>query len=84
MGTELADGVATGSASGREWRTPPLWGLGLLPIVNGDVGLMHDGRARTPEEAVLWHGGEGARARDRFTALPARKRAALMKYLASL
>jgi CxxC motif-containing protein (DUF1111 family) len=84
MGPELADEVAEGRASGREWRTPPLWGLGLLPIVSGNPGLMHDGRARNPEEAILWHGGEAAPARDRFVALPPAARSALLQFLGSL
>ena len=84
MGPQLADSVGEGLASGREWRTPPLWGLGLLPTVSGHAGLLHDGRARSPEEAILWHGGEGDRARERFVALPRESRAAVVEFLASL
>jgi CxxC motif-containing protein (DUF1111 family) len=84
MGPQLADGVPEGSATGSEWRTPPLWGVGLLPVVNGEMRLLHDGRARSPEEAILWHGGEAAAARDRFVALPRTKREALTTFLATL
>jgi CxxC motif-containing protein (DUF1111 family) len=84
MGPRLADEVGEGLASGSEWRTPPLWGLGLLRTVNGPVGLLHDGRARSPEEAILWHGGEAERSRERFMALPRVKRAALLEFLATL
>ena len=84
MGAPLADEIAEGAASGGEWRTPPLWGLGLLPTVSGPVGLMHDGRARSAEEAILWHGGEADRSRQRFMALPKAKRAALLEFLSTL
>ncbi|MEZ5292442.1 MAG: di-heme oxidoredictase family protein [Vicinamibacterales bacterium] len=81
MGPGLADGVAEGRAAGSEWRTPPLWGLGLLAIVSGDARLLHDGRARSPEEAVRWHGGEAAGARRRFLASSRADRDALMAFL---
>jgi CxxC motif-containing protein (DUF1111 family) len=84
MGSELADDVAEGAASGSEWRTPPLWGLGLLATVGGAAGLLHDGRARTVEEAILWHGGESAGARERFRRLPRQQRASLLAFLDSL
>jgi CxxC motif-containing protein (DUF1111 family) len=84
MGPGLADGVAEGIATGREWRTPPLWGLGLLPVVSGEVGLLHDGRARSVEEAILWHAGEADRARERFMALPRPARAALIAFVGTL
>jgi CxxC motif-containing protein (DUF1111 family) len=84
MGPNLADGVPEATAEGREWRTPPLWGLGLIPIVNGEMRLLHDGRARSPEEAILWHAGEAAAARHRFTTLPRAKRDALMTFLGTL
>jgi len=63
---------------------PPLWGLGLLPIVSSPVGLMHDGRARSAEEAILWHGGEADGSRQRFMALPRTKREALLQFLSTL
>jgi CxxC motif-containing protein (DUF1111 family) len=84
MGEGLADGRRDGDASGREWRTPPLWGIGLVPTVNGHSRYLHDGRARSIEEAVLWHGGEAQRARDAFVAMPAEERRALLAFLASL
>jgi CxxC motif-containing protein (DUF1111 family) len=84
MGPQLADAVSEGLASGSEWRTPPLWGLGLLPTVGGQSGLLHDGRARSPEEAILWHGGEAERARERFKHLPRERRTALLEFLKSL
>ena len=58
MGEALADGRPDFEAGGNEWRTPPLWGIGLLEKVNGHTRLLHDGRARNVEEAILWHGGE--------------------------
>ena len=84
MGPGLADGLPAGSATGAEWRTPPLWGLGLTERVSGHRQYLHDGRARSPTEAILWHGGEGQAARDRFAAMPAPDRAALLAYLESL
>ena len=84
MGEGLADGQQVGDASGNEWRTPPLWGIGLTQTVNGHTFFLHDGRARNLTEAILWHGGEGQSARDRFAALPASDRDALVKFLESL
>jgi CxxC motif-containing protein (DUF1111 family) len=84
MGDGLADDRRDGDASGREWRTPPLWGLGLVPTVNGHSRYLHDGRARSLEEAVLWHGGEAQRSRDAFAAMEAADRAALLAFLGSL
>jgi CxxC motif-containing protein (DUF1111 family) len=84
MGEGLADGQAVGVATGREWRTPPLWGIGLTKTVNGHTFFLHDGRARTLAEAILWHGGEGQAARDRFAALEKQDRDALLTFLESL
>lgn len=84
MGEGLADDRRDGAASGREWRTPPLWGIGRLEDVNGHTRLLHDGRARSIEEAIHWHGGEAQRARDAFAGLPAAERAALLAFLQSL
>ncbi len=84
MGEGLADHRSDGDATGREWRTPPLWGIGLLETVNGDVHYLHDGRARTLEEAVLWHSGEAQDACDKFAAMSAEDRAALIAFLESL
>lgn len=84
MGPDLADGRADFAASGNEWRTPPLWGLGLQHAVNGHTRLLHDGRARDANEAILWHGGEAERARDAYRSLAKIKREALLAYLNSL
>jgi CxxC motif-containing protein (DUF1111 family) len=84
MGEGLADALPTGDASGREWKTPPLWGLGLVPDVNGHTRYLHDGRARSFEEAVLWHGGEAEAAREAFMALPSDDRDALIRFLEDL
>lgn len=84
MGPELADGRPDFEATGSEWRTPPLWGLGLVPEVNGHDRLLHDGRARGVAEAILWHGGEGEAARERFKALSARERDDLVAFVNSL
>ncbi|MDX8532718.1 di-heme oxidoredictase family protein [Mesorhizobium sp. VK25A] len=84
MGEGLADGQRVGEASGSEWRTPPLWGIGLTATVNGNSFYLHDGRARTLAEAILWHGGEGLKARDRFARAAAADRDALIKFLESL
>jgi CxxC motif-containing protein (DUF1111 family) len=84
LGEGLADDRRDGEASGREWRTPPLWGLGLLKVVNPDARFLHDGRAATIEEAILWHGGEAEASRARFMQLDADERAALLAFLESL
>jgi CxxC motif-containing protein (DUF1111 family) len=84
LGEELADGRPDFLADGREWRTPPLWGLGLVGVVNGHTLLLHDGRARGFAEAILWHGGEAERAREAFRTMGAADRAALLRFLESL
>jgi CxxC motif-containing protein (DUF1111 family) len=84
MGEGLADGRPEGRASGRHWRTAPLWGIGLTKTVSGHSLLLHDGRARDLLEAVLWHGGEAQAARDRVVGLDAARRAALIAFLESL
>jgi CxxC motif-containing protein (DUF1111 family) len=84
MGPDLADGLAAFDATGREWRTPPLWGLGLIETVNGHTELLHDGRARDVTEAILWHGGEAEATRDRFRQLSHDERDALIRFLHSL
>jgi CxxC motif-containing protein (DUF1111 family) len=81
MGEALADNRPDFEATGREWRTPPLWGLGLIHRVNGHRRLLHDGRADGPAEAILWHGGEAMAAREAFRTLPAPDRAALLRFL---
>lgn len=84
MGEGLADDFPEGSATGREWRTAPLWGVGLAAKVSGQALYLHDGRARSLLEAVLWHGGEAQPSRDRVVALPKKDRDALISYLESL
>jgi CxxC motif-containing protein (DUF1111 family) len=84
MGPDLADDRPDFQASGREWRTPPLWGIGLVQTVNGHSNFLHDGRARSLMEAVLWHGGEAKKSRDATIALKSDARAALIKFLESL
>lgn len=97
MGEGLADNLGEREASGAEWRTTPLWGLGLSACVTGGVvgpfqeqvcepseNYLHDGRARTIEEAILWHGGEGQASRDAYGTLSANDKAALLKFLQSL
>jgi CxxC motif-containing protein (DUF1111 family) len=84
MGPELADGRPDFLASGAEWRTPPLWGIGLSSQVNGHACFMHDGRARDLEEAILWHGGEADGSRQAFLAMPKTDREALLKFINSL
>jgi CxxC motif-containing protein (DUF1111 family) len=84
MGEGLADGRPDFLAEGNEWRTPPLWGIGLVKTVNGHTRFLHDGRARDLAEAVLWHGGEAAAAQAQFKALSAAQRSALIAFLSSL
>lgn len=84
MGEGLADGQQVGVATGSEWRTPPLWGIGLTRTVSGHTFFLHDGRARNLTEAVLWHGGEAETARNRFAGLAKADRDALLSFLESL
>lgn len=87
MGPGLADGIAEGKASGDMWRTAPLWGIGSLPYVQGGVAnvrYLHDGRARTLQEAILWHAGEADASRTSFENMPKADRDALMAFLGSL
>ncbi|MET0792865.1 MAG: di-heme oxidoredictase family protein [Polyangiaceae bacterium] len=84
MGPDLADGRPDFQASGSQWRTPPLWGIGLLQTVNKHQFLLHDARARGFAEAILWHGGEGAKARENFRLADASDRDALLQFLESL
>ena len=84
LGEGLADGRPDGAATGREWRTAALWGLGLTGHVSRRIAYLHDGRARTPTEAILWHGGEAQHAAARFAALDARSRDELLAFLGSL
>lgn len=84
MGDGLADDLATDNASGREWRTQPLWGIGLTETVNGHTNFLHDGRARNLLEAIMWHGGEAASAKDAVVALDTQSREQLLAFLRSL
>lgn len=100
MGEGLADTLGEGLASGREWRTTPLWGLGLAACVTGGVeniaggegnevckphhAYLHDGRARSIDEAIRWHAGEAQNSTDAYNALPASEKAALLAFLNSL
>lgn len=84
MGKALADGREDFGASEDEWRTPPLWGIGLTQVVNRHTRFLHDGRARSLEEAVLWHDGEAHAAREHFMQLSRTQRAALLTFLGDL
>ena len=84
MGTRLADNRPDFQASGQEWRTAPLWGLGLLAIVNNPPYYLHDGRARTIIEAIMWHGGEAEQSRQKVQQLSTQEREALIQFLNSL
>lgn len=86
LGPELADGLSEGRASGSEWRTPPLWGIGNLPYVQGEgrARYLHDGRAQSLEEAILWHGGEADGVKAGFKAMSTSDRQALLAFLNSL
>jgi len=84
MGDGLADNRPESRATGREWRTPPLWGIGLTETVSGHTRFLHDGRARNLLEAILWHGGEAEPHRDTVISMPKPDRAALIRFLESL
>lgn len=84
MGDGLADGRPDYVATGREWRTAPLWGLGLTPTVNEHNTLLHDGRARGVLEAIMWHGGEAEVARERVRAMTKPERQVLVEFIESL
>ncbi|GAB2779130.1 di-heme oxidoredictase family protein [Hymenobacter latericoloratus] len=84
MGPGLADNRPDFLASGREWRTAPLWGLGLQQTVNGHTSLLHDGRARNVVEAIMWHGGEGENSRKIVTEMSKEERDALVAFLNSI
>ncbi len=84
MGPDLADHRPEHRATGREWRTPPLWGMGRTKQVSGTEYFLHDGRARSIREAIWWHGGEALPARNRFRQLDATDRDALIAFLESL
>lgn len=84
MGDELADNRPDYLATGKEWRTAPLWGIGLFDVVNNHTEYLHDGRAKNLTEAVLWHGGEAENSVNAFKEMPKSKRTALIEFLKSL
>lgn len=84
MGPGLADNMGEHGAAGSEWRTPPLWSIGLTAGVGGGEAYLHDGRAASLEEAILWHGGEAEAARESFRTMPPADRNALIEFLKSL
>ncbi len=84
MGEGLADHSQEFLASGREWRTPPLWGIGLTQAASGVESYLHDGRARSLQEAILWHGGEAQLSRDQYRQLEPEQRQALLAFLRDL
>jgi len=84
MGQGLADGVYEFVANGREWRTAPLWGIGLQQNKTGQQRFLHDGRARTISEAILWHGGEAKAAKKAYLALNKQQRIALIKFIKAI
>ena len=84
LGPGLADSMAEGDAEAGEWRTAPLWSLGLTAGVSGGEAYLHDGRARDLAEAILWHGGEAETSREAFRTMSAEDRAALLAFLRSL
>ncbi len=84
MGPGLADNLGEGNASGSQWRTSPLWGIGLTAGISGGEAYLHDGRARNLAEAILWHDGEALASREAFRNMSASDRAALIAFLQSL
>ncbi len=84
MGVGLNDNYVSGLARGNEWRTTPLWGIGLQEKVNGHTYFLHDGRARNFIEAIMWHGGEGEASKNLFKNMPKSDRDALVRFLQSL
>ena len=84
MGEALADGRSEFLASGSEWRTPPMWGIGLYKKVSGEANYLHDGRARNIEEAILWHGGEAEQSKKDFMALGKISRQKVLDFLKSI
>ena len=84
MGVGLNDNYVSGLCRGNEWRTTPLWGIGLQQKVNGHTYFLHDGRARNLVEAIMWHGGEGYASRQKFAHMNRTQRAQLIRFLESL
>jgi CxxC motif-containing protein (DUF1111 family) len=84
MGENLADNSNDFDANEKEWRTQPLRGIGLIETVNGHTNLLHDGRARNIEEAILWHGGEATASAEKFKELSLNEQISILKFLKSL
>ena len=84
MGVGLNDNYVSGLARGNEWRTTPLWGIGLQEVVNGHTYFLHDGRARNLVEAIMWHGGEAEASKNLFKRMSKEDRDALIAFLNSL
>ena len=84
MGNELADNRNDFLATGTEWKTTPLWGIGLAKVVNSKAQFMHDGRAKTIQEAILWHGGEAQSSKNKYKQLSAKDRTDLLNFINSL
>jgi CxxC motif-containing protein (DUF1111 family) len=84
MGEDLADNRPDFLATGTEWRTQPLWGIGLISTVNNHTNLLHDGRAANVEEAILWHGGEAETIKENFKNLSAEDRENVISFVNSL
>ena len=84
MGPDLDDKVSEGDASSSEWKTPPLWGIGLVEKVNKHTRFLHDGRAKSIEEAIIWHGGEAENSKNKYLKLNKKDRNYLLKFLNSL
>jgi CxxC motif-containing protein (DUF1111 family) len=84
MGVGLNDNYVSGLARGNEWRTTPLWGVGLQEKVNGHTYFLHDGRARNFVEAIMWHGGEGEASKNKFKNMSKQERDQLVQFLWSL
>ncbi len=84
MGSELSDNRPDFLALGSEWRTPPLWGVGVMKAVSGSTSLLHDGRANTVEEAILWHGGEAENVKNQFIHLTKKQRDLLINFVNTL
>ena len=84
MGDDLADNRPDFLATGKEWKTRPLWGIGLTEIVNGHTNFLHDGRAKNITEAILWHGGEAQQSKEKFKQLSTSKRNELLAFINSL
>jgi CxxC motif-containing protein (DUF1111 family) len=84
MGSGLDDGLPEGEAKSYEWKTPPLWGIGLVKIVNKHTRFLHDGRAKSIEEAILWHDGEALKAKKNYTSLSIKDRKNILRFLNSL